>query len=304
MVSEAFGRPTVVGAHPKHAVALGAALLAEARRRKADGRDPRGRRLAARAAGSPSVARDRHPRRRPRVAVLAHDGGSRRRPDLSGAPAGACSGRRPAAAVAPAGSMTAAAVPASTGGAAPSRSLEAVHGRPSGAPRRRAGATGPAAARRPDDGSTPPPPPPERDGRQDVVAPAGSSRGPGARGGPGRRARATSPCAPPRRSHGDPALRHALGVGAIGAGTPRPRAPEGPTAAAPPPATAVPIPPIGLTIPVGQTPNFVAVAPNGNQLYVANHSRRRRHGRRHRRQQGHGTITIPQGPPAVHRLQP
>ena len=28
MVSEAFGRPTVVGAHPKHAVALGAALLA------------------------------------------------------------------------------------------------------------------------------------------------------------------------------------------------------------------------------------------------------------------------------------
>jgi actin-like ATPase involved in cell morphogenesis len=34
MVSEAFGRPTVVGAHPKHAVALGAALLAEARRRK------------------------------------------------------------------------------------------------------------------------------------------------------------------------------------------------------------------------------------------------------------------------------
>ena len=34
MVSEAFGRPTVVGAHPKHSVALGAALLAEARRRK------------------------------------------------------------------------------------------------------------------------------------------------------------------------------------------------------------------------------------------------------------------------------
>src|SRR5688572_26806426 len=33
MVAEAFGRPTVVGAHPKHAVALGAALLAEARRR-------------------------------------------------------------------------------------------------------------------------------------------------------------------------------------------------------------------------------------------------------------------------------
>jgi molecular chaperone DnaK (HSP70) len=32
MVSEAFGRPTVVGSHPKHAVALGAALLAEARR--------------------------------------------------------------------------------------------------------------------------------------------------------------------------------------------------------------------------------------------------------------------------------
>ena len=37
MVSEAFGRPTVVGAHPKHAVALGAALIAETRRRKSPG---------------------------------------------------------------------------------------------------------------------------------------------------------------------------------------------------------------------------------------------------------------------------
>jgi YVTN family beta-propeller protein len=34
MVSEAFGRPTIVGAHPKHSVALGAALLAEGRRRR------------------------------------------------------------------------------------------------------------------------------------------------------------------------------------------------------------------------------------------------------------------------------
>ena len=33
MVAEAFGRPTYVGPHPKHGVALGAALLAEARRR-------------------------------------------------------------------------------------------------------------------------------------------------------------------------------------------------------------------------------------------------------------------------------
>ena len=35
MVSEAFGRPTVVGPHPKHAVALGAALLAHARSKQA-----------------------------------------------------------------------------------------------------------------------------------------------------------------------------------------------------------------------------------------------------------------------------
>src|SRR3954452_15877658 len=35
MVAEAFGRPIVVGAHPKHAVALGAVLLAEARRTNA-----------------------------------------------------------------------------------------------------------------------------------------------------------------------------------------------------------------------------------------------------------------------------
>jgi len=33
MVAEAFGRPTFVGRHPKHDVALGAAVLAEARRR-------------------------------------------------------------------------------------------------------------------------------------------------------------------------------------------------------------------------------------------------------------------------------
>ena len=46
MVSEAFGRPTVVSAHPKHAVALGAALLAEARRSQHPGGPPdrRGRR--------------------------------------------------------------------------------------------------------------------------------------------------------------------------------------------------------------------------------------------------------------------
>ena len=35
MISEELGRPTVVDAHPKYAVALGAAVLAEARRRKA-----------------------------------------------------------------------------------------------------------------------------------------------------------------------------------------------------------------------------------------------------------------------------
>jgi YVTN family beta-propeller protein len=38
----------------------------------------------------------------------------------------------------------------------------------------------------------------------------------------------------------------------------------------PPPLTAVPIPSIGEPIPVGATPGFVAVSPNGRQLYVAN----------------------------------
>jgi molecular chaperone DnaK (HSP70) len=41
MVSAAFGRPTVVGPHPKHAVALGAAVLAEARRTEGRGRGNR-----------------------------------------------------------------------------------------------------------------------------------------------------------------------------------------------------------------------------------------------------------------------
>jgi YVTN family beta-propeller protein len=38
----------------------------------------------------------------------------------------------------------------------------------------------------------------------------------------------------------------------------------------PSPLTAVPIPSIGKPIPVGATPGFVAVSPNGRQLYVAN----------------------------------
>ncbi|MGY1590823.1 Hsp70 family protein [Geodermatophilus sp. SYSU D00708] len=45
------------------------------------------------------------------------------------------------------------------------------------------------------------------------------------------------------------------------------------TAAPPPPpsaAPAVPIPSLGTPVPAGPTPNFVAVAPNGDQLYVAN----------------------------------
>jgi molecular chaperone DnaK (HSP70) len=41
MVSAAFGCPTVVGPHPKHAVALGAAVLAEARRKEGRGRGGR-----------------------------------------------------------------------------------------------------------------------------------------------------------------------------------------------------------------------------------------------------------------------
>jgi YVTN family beta-propeller protein len=40
--------------------------------------------------------------------------------------------------------------------------------------------------------------------------------------------------------------------------------------AAPPVATAVPIPAIGATIPVGKTPVFVAASPHGRQVYVAN----------------------------------
>ena len=46
-----------------------------------------------------------------------------------------------------------------------------------------------------------------------------------------------------------------------------------PTASASPPpapATAVPIPSIGATIEAGETPGYVAAAPNGNQLYIAN----------------------------------
>jgi YVTN family beta-propeller protein len=47
--------------------------------------------------------------------------------------------------------------------------------------------------------------------------------------------------------------------------------PANPTAElAPSPAVAVPVPSIGPTIPVGATPGFAVVSPNGRQIYVAN----------------------------------
>ncbi|MCV2492022.1 serine/threonine-protein kinase, partial [Geodermatophilus sp. YIM 151500] len=101
---------------------------------------------------------------------------------------------------------------------------------------------------------------------------------------------APPPTEPSKRARG-PRRRPALlvlglvllvvGVGLIGFLALRPDsgpradpAPTTPAASAPAPPTevapAVPIPSIGSTIPVGDTPGFVAAAPNGRQLYVAN----------------------------------
>jgi YVTN family beta-propeller protein len=240
MVSEAFGRPTVVGAHPKHAVALGAALLAEARRRKgapallagADARRTVAGSVVAEYRPAESVSRETslHPpgeRSQGRHSVVTPEPG-------------------PAPAV-PAASATVTTDDAGPSGQVPEpRTGESSTGEPTvGAP--------PAG---------PPPAAPAPPGSSPAAAPAW------------RRNRWVALIS------GLVLLAVVAGLivyvnlqpdsrpGANQAPT------SSPTASAPatptPVATAVPIPSIGATIPVGQTPGFVVAAPNGRQLYIAN----------------------------------
>jgi len=267
MVSEAFGRPTVVSAHPKHAVALGAALLAEARRTNAPVALLSGADDGQTAVGSSIVET------RPAGGVSR---------ETSRAPgAGASQGLA----------------------AAPSAVL-----------------TGPpAGGSEVEDPSRQVPEP--RTARGSMGGPTGSAPAAPPRQGP--------PGSPRHSAVAPPAARPpwwsrylalivglvllATGVGVVvylstrptgrsgAAASPTTSASASASAPAPPttapPASAVPIPPVGPTIPAGQTPNFVAAAPNGRQLYVANMNAGEVTVVNTASNSVAGVIKIPQGPP-------
>ena len=123
MVREATGRPVAIDAHPKHSMALGAAFIAEERRRAALAASgaavvdatawpvqPRGRRAAVAGAGDMATARLRSARSRPLTAPEGWPGrNDRRAPRVAGpgrdrtARRGRAAACRPAVAVAGAG---------------------------------------------------------------------------------------------------------------------------------------------------------------------------------------------------------
>jgi YVTN family beta-propeller protein len=245
MIAQELGRPTVVDAHPKHSVALGAAILAQAHT----------------GLGAPLTV-----------------------PPGDGHPA-AGDGTVPAP------------VPPPRTARAPQARAEAAVGAP---PRQAAGAAASVA------GAGPLPPPAAGPG--DVVPGGGSPTGGppadlGAPPGPGGPGPAGWPPAGVPGTEPDRSRRPALIAGAAAllvvvlgvvlalvllredptpaaqggdpaAPGPSARQPDPapvPSAApSPPPRAAVPIPSIGQPIDVGATPGFVAVSPNGRQLYVAN----------------------------------
>src|SRR4051812_5903623 len=254
MVSEAFGRPTVVGAHPKHAVALGAALLAEARRPEvhaASQADAHAGEDAGRTAGGSVVVDDRAASGS-RETWLSSSG----EPPLGPAPAGTSVPPTEVAdpPPAPAGDVGEG-VPTPAGAEPPGRVPEPGTGEPPG------GAPPPEGA-----GPLPPPHDPPGDGPPSasdeerrsrwlalavglmllVVAVVGVFLAVDQR--PASRPRSTA--APTAASSSPPA--------------PVPSPAAGPSVVA-----AVPIPSLGPTVAVGQSPNFVSSSPNGRQLFVA-----------------------------------
>ena len=245
MVSEAFGRPTVVGTHPKHVVALGAALLAEARRKNTPAMLLAG---AARPAQG-SVVGDYRP-------VQPAERGAHAAP-VEPSPASVAAGSpAPLPAAATTLAAPAAAAPVAPGPAAAGQAAPPAQPPPGLVPRPRAGqpsVDGPSAG---------PPLPPG--------ATAGEA-------GPKRRR-------PVLLVLGLVLLLAAAGVVAFlslrpdggsearqgPSSVPQASSPASATPTPAEPSPAVPIPSIGATIEVGETPGFVVAAPNGRQLYVAN----------------------------------
>ena len=263
MVSEAFGRPTVVGAHPKHAVALGAALLAEARRRgvpaalltDAD---------AQRTVTGSVVAEQRRAESVSRETSLHPPGEGAHRLEPAGTPG---LGTAIAAGAGPALALSEPA--AGTAG------RSTVHGIPGQVPEPRSGQP-PAGEPRTGDIRTGD----IRTGEPPAGAPPGLAS-PAEHPPAGAPPADAEPPAPWWSRYlaaivGLVLLAIAAGVVVYlstrpdgGADQPTASPTASPTAP-PPPATAVPIPSIGATIEVGETPGYVAAAPNGRQLYIAN----------------------------------
>lgn len=252
MISDELDRPTVVDAHPKYAVALGAAELARLGNGSANGaraaQPAAGPAPPVNGSGRPATPpRPPAPDRSPHPAVAAAPvigGAGSAGGELRQSGAGPHDGPRPVPVAA--GPPRPAVAPVS----AP-RADEPPPTPPRGAgPPRPGGGT-------PDDPGSPPPPPPVRT--------SGGGRGP---------LIAVAAVA---------ALIVLAGllylVTAI-PGSPDDAVAEPPapvpvpvpvsTEPAPPPAQSVPIPTIGTPIPAGQTSGFVAISPNGRLAYVAN----------------------------------
>ncbi len=242
MISEAIGRPTVVDAHPKYAVALGAASLARAgastmRESAAGGASappvgpfptavPDGPKAGTGGPGAPAA---RH----------AHDTGGGPAPTPTTPPPAAQPGGPPPAAS-----------PAAHPGHGRPDARGTAHGQPGVAP-----PTGPPA---------PPRPGGSRSGRNRVLLVVAAVIALLAVvGGVGYVA----------VDQLWPGQQTPVGQPEPPAGAPEPPAdapPAGAPAPAAAPASSVPVPSLGPTVPVGATSGFVVVAPNGRQAYIAN----------------------------------
>jgi YVTN family beta-propeller protein len=259
MVSEAFGRPTVVGAHPKHAVALGAALIAEASRTSTP---------VARAAGdtrretrTTTVGESPPTRLEAPAWTTSHTGAGAPVRGPAGPPDPAPAAATPSAAT-PSAAAAVALVPhgdvPALPGVEPAGPVPAPRaGEPTG-PGPDAGGAGPALPPSTGPAGGPPegPPPPPTARRRNrwialvvgllVLAAAGAGVLVYRNLGPGPQTRSTS------------------------APTSKPAPPSQPTApTATAVAPAVPIPSLGTPITVGRAPNFVVASPSGRQLYIA-----------------------------------
>jgi YVTN family beta-propeller protein len=263
MISRELGRPTVVDAHPKHSVALGAAILAQA---------DTGRGVASTVVAPPV---ERH---------AAPAGGAVAAPVPSQRTAATAPEARTGAAVGAPPRRAAGGVPTIDPAPPPQAPGRGDRPAPVGGPFPGSGAPGPLGPGGP--GAMGP-------GRHGPMGPAGPTgptgptegvpgAGPEGSGRSGRGAVLAAAAALLVVVLGvvlalvllrddDPvtATQEDAGVGASerDQDVPGSAPSDVPT---PPPLTAVPIPSIGEPIAVGATPGFVAVSPNGRQLYVAN----------------------------------